>query len=300
MSRDMHEAEDLVARFLGDLEKVRGYSPHTVRAYSSDLRAYLDWATRADVDPVRLSHRQLRMYLAELDRARYARRTIARRLAAVRSLFSYLTEQGIVESDPASILSAPKLPSRLPKTVPNDTLAALLDAPDLATPAGLRDRAVLEVLYASGIRVSELVGLDLGDTDLAQGQLRVMGKGSKERIVPVHRAAVAALTEYVRAGRPLLAKRAEDALFLSTRGNRLSADSVRLLMKRYLEQVGGALSISPHSLRHTFATHLVEAGADLRTVQELLGHVALSTTQIYTHVGKRRLKDVHKDAHPRA
>lgn len=297
-----HRAQptELVDAFLRRIEDLKGYSPHTVRAYASDLRAYLGWAQRTGFDPITLSHRQLRLYLAELDRAKYARRTIARRLAAVRSLFAFLLEEAIVDSDPSSILSAPKLQSRLPKTVPDDTLSALLAAPDVSTPVGLRDRVVIEVLYATGIRVSELVGLDLGDVDLEQGQLRVMGKGSKERIVPIHRAAADAIRGYRHSGRPELQKTATDALLLSPRGNRLSADSVRRLLKRYLESVGGALSISPHTLRHTFATHLVEAGADLRTVQELLGHVALSTTQIYTHVGRRRLKDVHQDAHPRA
>ncbi|MDP2233859.1 MAG: tyrosine recombinase XerC [Actinomycetota bacterium] len=291
---------ELVDAFLRRIEDLKGYSPHTVRAYASDLRAYLEWAKRAGFDPIALTHRQLRLYLAELDRAKYARRTIARRLAAVRSLFAFLLEEGIVDSDPSSILSAPKLQSRLPKTVPDDTLAALLAAPDVGISLGLRDRVVIEVLYATGIRVSELVGLDVGDVDLTQGQLRVMGKGSKERIVPIHRAAAGAIRDYLHSGRPELHRVTTDALLLSPRGNRLSADSVRRLLKRYLEAVGGALSISPHTLRHTFATHLVEAGADLRTVQELLGHVALSTTQIYTHVGRRRLKDVHEDAHPRA
>lgn len=290
----------LVDAYLRVLSDVRGYSTHTVRAYAADLRRYLDWAERSGVDPIRIGHRQLRLYLAELDRARYARRTIARRLAAVRGLFAFLAEEQVVDSSPAEILVSPKLPQRLPKTVPDDTLAALLAAPDAETPVGMRDRVVLEVLYASGIRVSELVGLDLADVDLAQGQLRVMGKGSKERIVPVHRAAVSALQGYITIGRPRLMRGPSEALLLSARGNRMSADSVRRALKHYLEEVGGALSISPHSLRHTFATHLVEAGADLRTVQELLGHVALSTTQIYTHVGKRRLKDVHADAHPRA
>lgn len=297
---DQSPPDALVDAFLAELANVRGYSAHTVRAYGTDLAAYLEWATRAGVDPIRLSHRQLRLYLAEMDRARYARRTIARRLAAIRSFFAFLVDREIVDSDPASILSAPKLPSRLPKTIQDEALAALLAAPDTATPVGLRDRVVLELLYATGIRVSELSGLDLADVDSAQGQLRVFGKGSKERIVPLHKMALGALAQYLHDGRPALLKAPNDALLLSTRGNRLSQDAIRKLMKRYLAETGAALSVSPHTLRHTFATHLVEGGADLRSVQELLGHVALSTTQIYTHVGKRRLKDVHEDAHPRA
>lgn len=294
------EVDVLVDRFLGHLADGRGLSAHTVRAYRSDLHRYAEWADRAGIDPVHPTHRQLRLYLAELDAARYARRTVARRLASLRSWFAYLVEHGIVESDPASVVGTPRLPQRLPTLVPEDALAALLAAPDRQTPVGTRDAAVLELLYASGVRISELCGLDMRDVDLAQGQIRVMGKGAKERIVPIHPAAIGAVRAYIESARPALARRPNDALLLSTRGNRLSPHAVRLLLKRYLDQTGASLSLSPHALRHTFATHLLSAGADLRTVQELLGHVALSTTQIYTHVGRRRLQDVHKHAHPRA
>lgn len=300
MPESTNSRPDELSRFLVHIASDRGYSPHTVRAYETDLTRYFEWASRASVDPFAPSHRQLRLYLAELDTARYSRRTIARRLSSLRSFFAYLMEQGVVASDPASVLVTPKMPARLPKLVPAEELAALLDAPDPATPVGVRDRALLEVLYATGVRVSELTGLDLRDVDLASGQLRVLGKGSKERIVPLHRLGVARLRTYLADARPALDKRGADAVFLSVRGNRLSSDAVRRLMKTHLATAGSTLSLSPHALRHTFATHLVDAGADLRTVQELLGHVALSTTQIYTHVGRRRLKDVHRDAHPRA
>lgn len=294
--------EALVDRFLTHLAVERAASPATVRAYASDLAGYLRWAERAGHDPVSLSHRELRLYLAELTSARYARSTIARRLSAVRSFFAFLGREGIVESDPAAALSAPKLPARLPRLVPGDLLASLLDAPDIATPQGLRDAAILELLYAAGLRVGEVEGLDLGMLDLAQGQVRVMGKGSKERIVPVHRLAEARLRAWLRDGRPRLAKPAKptDALFLNRLGTRLSAGGIRRMMDGYVEALAGPSGLTPHALRHTFATHLLEGGADLRTVQELLGHVALSTTQIYTHVSVKRLKDVHRDAHPRA
>ncbi len=294
------DAAALVDRFMAHIEIERGLSPNTVRAYASDLARYLEWAARVDVDPVRLTHRQLRQYLAELDRARYARRTIARRLAAVRSFFGYLLTEGVVASDPSRVLSAPKQQRRLPRAVPDEALSALLDAPDRSTPAGLRDAAIIELLYATGIRVSELTGMSMASLDLGQAQIVVVGKGSKERIVPIHRHAATLLQQYCRDGRPHLVRpESPDSLFLSTRGNPLSPEAVRRIINRHLQAAGSAAHISPHALRHTFATHLVEAGADLRTVQELLGHIALSTTQIYTHVSMKRLQDVHKNAHPR-
>ena len=291
----------LVDRFLTHLSVERGFSPHTLRAYASDLARYLEWAARTDVDPIAVSHRQLRRYLAELDHAGYARRTIARRIASVRSFFGYLLDQGIIGSDPSSVLMTPKLPKKLPRVVPDETLAALLEAPDPSTPVGLRDGALLELLYATGIRVGELVAIQTGDIDLAQGQVKVLGKGAKERIVPLHRRAADRIRQYVREGRPrLLKSEATDALFLSTRGRPLSPEAVRRILTQNLNRAGAAASVSPHALRHTFATHMVEGGADLRTVQELLGHIALSTTQIYTHVSVKRLQDVHRTAHPRA
>jgi len=293
--------DELVDRYLTHLRVERASSAQTVRAYSADLRQYLDWAVRADVDPIGLTHRQMRLYLAEMDRAGYARRTIARRLSAVRSLFAYLVAEGLVASDPSSVLATPKIPSRLPNVIPDEALQALLGAPDLATPTGVRDRAVLELLYATGARVSEVVGLRVSDLDFAQGQVRLYGKGAKERIVPVYEVALASVKTYLLEARPKFARStAEDHLFLSSRGRPLSADAVRRFFRRYTSVVGRGIDLTPHSMRHTFATHLVEAGADLRTVQELLGHVALSTTQIYTHLSMKRLQDVHSKAHPRA
>jgi len=287
--------------FLQHLSAERGLSEHTVRAYSSDLSRYFEWAERASVDPLRPPHRALRRYLADLDRSGYARRTIARRLTALRTFMGYLTQEGIVQSDPSRVVSAPRTPRRLPSLVPQDVLRTLLDAPDPETPVGVRDRAVLEMLYASGVRVSELTGLSLDRLDLRSGMATVMGKGSKERMVPLHPFAVRRVRDYLERSRPALVRSADPGtVFLSIRGNPLSADAVRRLLKTHLASAGAATALSPHSLRHTFATHLLEGGADLRTVQELLGHVALSTTQIYTHVSMKRLKDVHRQAHPRA
>lgn len=300
MSEDAR-ADELVARFLRHLEVERGLSPHTVRAYRADLARYMEWAERNGLDPLAGDHRALRRYLGELDRARYARTTVKRRLSAVRSLFAYLVAEGEVTSDPASVLMSPKSPSRLPRVVGEVDLRALLEAPDPSTPAGLRDRALLELLYASGARVSELASLDLYRLDLSQGQMTVMGKGSKERLIPVHRYAVDRMRDYLTSGRPVLARpTSPQAVFLSARGNRFSEDAIRRMFKSYVNRVGAAESLSPHAMRHTFATHLLDQGADLRTVQELLGHVALSTTQIYTHVSLKRLKDVHGSTHPRA
>jgi len=291
----------LVDRFLNHLTVERNASPQTVRAYAADLARYLEWAERAGVDPLAPDPPQLRRYLAELDRARYARRTIARRLSAVRSLFAYLNREGVTSIDPAAVVATPKLPSRLPRTVPAELLSALLDSPDPDTPAGLRDRALLELLYATGARVSEVAGLDLSDLDLGGARVRVLGKGSKERDLPLHREAVKRLGSYLRDGRPgLRPKAGEEAVFLNRAGGRLTDGGIRRMLKRHLDVLGESSGITPHTLRHTFATHLLEAGADLRSVQELLGHVALSTTQIYTHLGVKRLQRVHRDSHPRA
>ncbi|TDB39934.1 MAG: tyrosine recombinase XerC [Actinobacteria bacterium] len=291
--------DELVAAYLESLEVERNASPRTVAAYSIDLAQFSDWLERQNLVLATLTYRNLRGYLGELDRAQYSRRTIARKLSAVRSLFAFLVDRGIVAGSPADVVATPKLPKRLPVIASAETIGALIDSPDATTPLGMRDRAILELLYAGGLRVSELTGLDLGDVDFSQGQVRVMGKGSKERIVPIHTIAATRIAEYIRSARPKLDKHGEEALFLNRLGTRLSSDGVRRLMKRYLKKTGSAMALSPHALRHSFATHMLESGADLRSVQELLGHVALSTTQIYTHLSARRLQDVHKKAHPR-
>ena len=291
----------LVDRFLRYLAVERNASPQTIRAYGSDLARYLEWAERENVDPLGCTPRELRRYLADLDSAGYARRTIARRLSSVRSLFVYLQREGLASVDAAAVVATPKLPSRLPRTVPSEVLSSLLSSPHGDAPADLRDAALLELLYATGARVSELTGLDVRGVDLASGQIRVVGKGDKERVLPLYPEATERLRAYLATGRPALAPCPdEEAVFLNRGGTRLQAGGVRRMLARRLDALGQSAGITPHALRHTFATHLLENGADLRTVQELLGHVALSTTQIYTHVGVRRLQRVHRDAHPRA
>jgi integrase/recombinase XerC len=291
----------LADEFLNYLRVERNMSERTIIAYGSDLAGLLAWLERAQTHVLDADHRLLRRYLADQDRAGYARRTMARRLAAVRSFYRFLVMRGYAATSPVAVLATPKVPRHLPSVASEDLLAQLIDTPDPSSPLGVRDRAILELLYATGIRVSELTGLSLGDVDLSQGLVTVMGKGARERVVPMHPAAVRRLRTYLEAGRPFLGKRRPDAaLFLNRLGTRLTSGGVRRMLDRHLTTVGAAAAISPHDLRHSFATHMLEAGADLRTIQELLGHVALSTTQIYTHVSTKHLRDVHKGAHPRA
>ncbi len=298
---DRRTSEALVDEFITHLRVERNLSPNTVKAYSADLTSFLAWAERENVHILDADHRRLRRFLAELDRARYAKRTIARRLAAVRSLYRYLVMRGYASGSPAAVLSTPRLQRTLPGIAPEQLVADLLAMPDVSTPLGLRDAAILELLYATGVRVSELSGLDLGDVDLAGGTVRVMGKGSRERVVPMHPAAVRLLREYLAAGRTRLQGASSgSAFFLNRLGTRLTDGGIRRMMEKHLAAMGASAQVTPHALRHSFATHLLENGADLRTVQELLGHVALSTTQIYTHVSTKHLRDVHKGAHPRA
>lgn len=298
---DRITSEGLVDEFVGYLRVERNLSPNTVKAYAADLASLLDWAERENVHLLDADHRRLRRYLAELDQARYSKRTVARRLAAVRALYRYCVMRGYAEGSPAAVLSTPRLQRTLPAVAPEQLVTGLLAAPDTSTPLGLRDAAILELLYATGVRVSELSGLDMADVDLTGGTVRVMGKGSRERIVPMHPVAVRRLREYLSGGRPGLQRESSgSAFFLNRLGTRLTDGGIRRMMEKHLAGIGASAQMTPHALRHSFATHLLENGADLRTVQELLGHVALSTTQIYTHVSTKHLRDVHKGAHPRA
>jgi integrase/recombinase XerD len=298
---DRRPSDGLVDEFVTHLRVERNLSPNTVKAYAADLASLLAWADREGVHVLDADHRDLRRYLAELDRARYSKRTIARRLAAVRAFYRYLVMRGYATGSPAAVLSTPRLQRTLPAVAPEQLLTDLLAAPDTSMPLRLRDAAILELLYATGVRVSELSGLDVGDADLAGGMIRVMGKGSRERVVPMHPAAVRLLRRYLEEARPRLqAASSCNAFFLNRLGTRLTDGGIRRMMEKHLTSISASAQLTPHALRHSFATHLLEGGADLRTVQELLGHVALSTTQIYTHVSTKHLRDVHKGAHPRA
>ncbi len=291
--------------FLAQLALEKGVSSNTLDAYAHDIRCFIDFldaALQKDAAISQVTHLEIRAYLASLQKARYSRRTIARRLACVRSFFAYLCRRGICATNPARGVSAPKLGRMLPRFLHERDMESFIQCPPADTPLGLRDRAILETLYAAGLRVGELVGLDIGDADLERGFVRAFGKGAKERVVPLGDRAVDALKEYIERGRPALAgtRPAPGALFLNYRGGRLSARAVQTMVDRYIRQVSIDKKISPHAIRHSFATHLLDHGADLRAVQELLGHVSISTTQIYTHVTREKLKLVYDRAHPRA
>ena len=299
--------------FLEYLRYNRNASAHTVAAYRGDLSqliAFLD--RRAAPHPAGLAdldHRAIRAFLGE----RYARgdtgASTARRLAAIRSFGRYLVRAGHVEQDPGAPLQAPRVERKMPAHLDEAAMRQLLDAPDEATPLGRRDRAILELFYATGLRLSELVSLDLEQINLSSRLLRVRGKGGKERMLPFNRSAAAAVKHYLPDRRELLAgpahpharpATAPDALFLNYRGGRLSARSVDRLVRRYVAASSVKSGISPHALRHSFATHLLERGADLRAIQELLGHARISTTQRYTHVNAAQLTRQYKKFHPRA
>jgi integrase/recombinase XerD len=291
----------VVDRFLEYLAAERGLATATIRAYASDLAAFLRWAERHEKRVLEADHVELRGFLADMRAARYSDRTVARRLSSVRSFYRFCVENGLVESNPASVLIAPRVSGRLPRTVRAPVIDALLGEPAEGTPFALRDLAVFELLFATGVRVAELCGLDLEDVDMSSGTVCVMGKGSRERIVPMHALARRRLDTYVRHARPALhPERGGSALFLTRSGNRLSTGDVRRRLRARLNRVAQDSSVTPHMLRHSFATALLESGADLRSVQELLGHIALSTTQTYTHLSTARLSEIHKSAHPRA
>ncbi|MGN0038136.1 MAG: tyrosine recombinase [Coriobacteriales bacterium] len=288
--------------FLRELQLQRRCSPNTVRAYAIDLWGYLDWAARSRLDPLAVTHKQFRRYLAELEQAGYARRTVCRRLSAVRAFFSYLNAAGELSVNPAAAASTPKVGRLLPRRTASSDLERLMGAcQGEEGPVALRDAAFLELLYASGARIAEAAGTAVADVDFEEGSVRLFGKGSKERIVPLHATALQRIGVYLEGGRPqLLGGRASNALFISTRGNDMSADSLRAVFKRRAAQAGLDPSLHPHDLRHSFATELLEGGADLRSVQEMLGHASLSTTQVYTHLSLEHMRDTLKQAHPRA
>ena len=294
--------DTLLERFLIYLRVSRNASPYTVKNYRNDIAQFLAYCQARGVHSLQEVDRSLlRGYLAELDAAGYVKASIARRVAELRSFGDFLMREGVLERNPFRKVGAPRIPQRLPRYLTVTELDRLLAAPDTSTPRGLRDRAIIEVLYAAGIRVSELVSLDVRDVDLAQAQVRVMGKGSKERIGLLGRPAVHAVRAYLRAGRPtLMKKQPTDALWLNHRGGRLTVRGVALVLSQAGKQAGIQTPVSPHILRHTFATHLLDGGADLRVVQELLGHANLVTTQIYTHVSQSRAREVYLRAHPRA
>jgi integrase/recombinase XerC/integrase/recombinase XerD len=289
-----------IARFDEDLRR-RGSAEKTRLAYAADLRQFAAWATWQRVEPRAVSHRILRRYAAALSERRAAPATVARKLAALRAFFGTLREHGEMAANPADLLSAPKRAQELPTVLAPEAISALLDRIPASTPLELRDRALFEIAYASGLRAEELVNLDLTSVDFDAEELRVEGKGAKTRFVPAGEPALKALARYLERARGALARGdGEAALFLSKSGRRLSTSDIRRRLSVWARHASVQGAVHPHALRHSFATHLLEGGADLRTIQELLGHASVSTTQTYTRVESARLKSAYARAHPRA
>lgn len=277
-------------------------SPHTVRAYGSDLAELAGWAGEAGVDdPAELTYHQLRGYAALLGERGLGRKTVARKLAAARGLFDHLVRIGAMSQNPAELLPNPRAESRLPRVLDRDQIRDLLDGIPISEPLQARDRAMLELAYSCGLRCAELIALNVDSIDFETETVRVLGKGSKERIVPVGEPAQKAVAKWAARFRPvLLAEPSEPALFISKSGRRLSPSDVTRRLTRWVQEAAIAGRVSPHALRHSFATHMLEGGADLRSIQELLGHSGISTTQIYTRVEPSQLRAAYASAHPRA
>jgi integrase/recombinase XerC len=294
-----------VSAFADFLALNRNASAHTVAAYRRDVLQYLDCVARVKGSAAEqlaasdLDLTSVRAFMAELHKEGQSRASTARKLSALRAFGRYLRREHVVESEPAMLAAAPKREQRMPAHLTVDEMTKLLDMPDQASPLGRRDRAILELFYASGLRLSELVGLDLEDLNLSARMVRVMGKGRKERLVPFNVVSRDALAAWLK-DRAALVRGPGDPVFVNARGSRLTGRSVQRLVARYVSGCSTRFGISPHALRHSFATHLLQFGADLRAIQELLGHVQLATTQRYTHVDLAQLQDAYRRAHPRA
>jgi integrase/recombinase XerD len=289
--------------FLNFLTVEKGYSKNTIDAYRNDLFQFAKFLESQDVDdwkPVTKDH--LTSFILDMKQREYSSSTVARKVAAVRAFLHFLVSENVLSEDPSENLDSPSVTKRLPRPISPEDIEALLAAPDTDKGArGVRDKALLELLYATGMRVTEVVSLQVDDVSLASSTVRCFGKGAKERIIPVYPKAVRALEEYLEKGRLSLIKDSEEkALFVNHRGERLTRQGLWLIIKRYVKQVGISDLVTPHTLRHSFATHMLNGGADLRNVQKLLGHANISTTQIYTQVSNKHLREVYDDSHPRA
>jgi site-specific recombinase XerD len=281
--------------------RARGAAERTRRAYGVDLGGFVEWLAPQGLGPTEVRHRDVRRYAAGLSTAGAAPATVARKLAAIRGLYGFLVRTERAGANPAELVSSPKRAEKLPKVLSVAEMRSLLERIPASTPLELRDRAMLELAYSCGLRCEEIVNLDEGSVDFEAEQLRVLGKGSKERILPIGEPAQLALERYRQKGRRALASEPrEKALFLSKSGRRLSNSDVTRRLGLWTREAALAAGVSPHSLRHSFATHLLEGGADLRTIQELLGHASISTTQVYTRVDAARLRDTYAASHPRA
>lgn len=296
--------------FLNHLRVEKSASKLTLVSYKTDLIQFFDFLSEEYAVPPEqisaqlLNHKTVREYLAHMQDNGLSRSTMARKLAALRSFVKYLCREDILPGNPIANVSTPKQEKKLPRFLYPSEIELLMDAPDPQKPVGLRDKAILETLYAAGMRVSELVNMNVSDIDWDEAYIKLKGKGNKERLAPLGSQSQVALLNYVQYGRPILLQKNRteedtDALFLNKYGTRLSGRSVRNIINKYVDEVALNQKVSPHTLRHSFATHLLNGGADLRSVQELLGHVKLSTTQIYTHLTKEKIKAVYNESHPR-
>lgn len=294
--------------FMAHLRVEKSASPLTLISYKKDLDQFFDFLAqsrglgREDLTTEVLNHRSVREYITNMQTQDLSTATMARKLAALRSFVKYLCRENVLTGNPIANVATPKLEKKLPRFLYPVETVMLIEAPDTSTVRGIRDRAILETLYAAGVRVSELVGINLADLDLGEQWIRIRGKGGKERLAPIGEPARKALIDYLNKSRPYQCQGQavpQEALFLNKAGERISTRSIRNIINKYVEQLAMNQRVSPHTLRHTFATHLLNGGADLRAVQELLGHVKLSTTQIYTHLTKDRIKMIHDETHPR-
>jgi integrase/recombinase XerD len=291
----------VIVDFVHYLNVERGLALNTRESYERDLRQFSSYLVSRRSTVERATRTLIISYLLYMEKQGLSTATVARRLAAIKSFYHYLTREKITKEDPTERLESPKLTKRLPTVLSVDEVEILLDQPNGSVPAGRRDRAMLELLYATGIRVSELVSLDVPSVNLELGFVRCVGKGNKERVVPMGSVARRSVAEYIDQGRSdLVRDPLASALFVNHHGRRLTRQGFWKIVKKYAAQAGISKEITPHTLRHSFATHLLEGGADLRAVQEMLGHADISTTQVYTHLTRNRLRDVYKSAHPRA
>jgi integrase/recombinase XerC len=309
---------DHLKSFLAYLKLNRHVSPHTVRAYDSDVSQYLAWLASdtgkkiSQLAPADLDMTSVRRHVAELNRAGKARSSVARKLSGLRTFVKYLRREEVLDHDPTALAMAPRRDQTMPTHLSEPEIERLIETPNTGDALGRRDRAILELFYASGLRLSELVAIDLEDLNLSDRMIRVMGKGGKERLVPFNQSTLTAIRSWMKDRAAIIgsrqpgpgsrkkAKAVQDPLFVNYRGTRLTGRSVDRLLRRYVSQCSTRTGISPHALRHSFATHLLQRGADLRAIQELLGHARLSTTQRYTHVNAAQLIDVYRKSHPRA
>jgi integrase/recombinase XerD len=293
--------KELIDTFLNYISVERGLANNTIISYREDLELYLDYIEKSNINALsKIAKTNITNFmLAQKDKG-IAPNSIARRLAAIRMFHRFLARERIIQNDPSALIDSPKLWKKVPDTLTLNEVDALIAAPNVHKVQGIRDKAILETLYATGMRVSEVVNLKKDNVNLEIGFLRCIGKGNKERVIPLGRKAIASIIRYLEASRPKLLKSKEaDCLFVSRFGKKISRQSLWKIIKKYAKQANIKKPIKPHILRHSFATHLLEHGADLRSVQEMLGHSSISTTQIYTHINKDRLKSIHKQFHPR-